>query len=78
VMRAPAEVREVVTITYEGGRPRPGPLSQPAPPPPFRLTRTRKVQRMTLRWYAAEAHTRMRPSPLARPGAWDGPIRFLD
>ncbi|MDX6225533.1 MAG: hypothetical protein QOE64_1909, partial [Frankiales bacterium] len=71
LLRRPAAFREVVTITYVGSDPAPG-RRAPPPPRPFRLTRTLRVQRMTLRWYRASSATTISPMQVNRPGVWAG------
>jgi hypothetical protein len=66
LLRRPAALREVVTITYKGQR------AQTPPPHPFRLTRTLKVQRMTLRWYRAASATTISPMQITQPRVWAG------
>lgn len=77
LMTAPASVREVVAITYRGLRPRPGPRTQPAPPPPFRRTRERRIQRMTVTWFRAPRPVRLHPTKDPLGPAIEGPVRFL-
>jgi hypothetical protein len=67
-MRRAAAFREVVTISYLGS----GSAPPPAPPHPFRLTRTARVQRMTLRWYGATSATTIGPTQVTRPRVWAG------
>jgi hypothetical protein len=71
LLRRPAAFREVVTITYVGSHPATG-RRAPPPPHPFRLTRTLRVQRMTLRWYRATSATTISPMQVNRPGVWAG------
>lgn len=78
VMGLPRVANEVIDVTYNGARPRPGPRGTAPPPRPFRRVWTNNVQRMTLTLYRAPRPSLV-PLPPPPQAPWsDGPVAYVE